>query len=334
MSAAQKNVMVTTLQELEYEIHTGKKIDWNINDFDLVIAVRELAKRFCDKVEDMKRQNRDFDTLFSNLETIKDRLAAFTGAVSEANYIDKAENFLSNKASYADYVIEIARTEKFIRNNLEKIRLWKVFADGVMDELAKAAKSDESITALVTTFNSLYKGEVVKNFAELQKTVQKIKDSYFALMQAAATEMAARYTTLQKNADDLLKEMASLPSGLNDTAYEKAKNILQYAVHRTAASVEIDYDVKDKKTRFTYSEMLSFIQLYNSYKTDLEIIRSGLIRTEPPKPAPGATAAATRKTYSATLPGKKVKVSEYKVWLQQELQKLAGAADNDDIEIN
>ena len=334
LNTTQKNSIVTALQELECETHINKKIDWNTNDFDLVNAVRELAKRFCDKVDDMKRQNKDFDTLFSNLETCKDQLGNFTGAVSEANYIDKAESYLSQTDVYADAIKEIEKAEKFIRNNLDKIRQWKAFADGVTDELTKAAKTDVNITNLAATFNSLYKGEVVKNFKSLQDTVQKIKDAYFQLMQTAATDMAAKYSQLQKDAEALVKEIATLPAGLNDDASAKSGSVLQYASQRISAVVDIDYDVKDKQTRFTYSEMLSFIQLFNSYKTELEILKSGLIKKTPPIPTPGTPAPPTKKTYSATLPGKKVKVSEYKTWLQQELQKLAGAADNDEIEIN
>jgi hypothetical protein len=334
LNTTQKNSIVTTLQEMECETHTGKKIDWNTNDFDLVNSVRELAKRFCDKVDDMKRQNKDFDTLFSNLENNKDQLENFTGAVSEANYIDKAECYLTQTNMYIKAVKDIVDAEKFIRNNLDKIRQWKAFADGVTDELTKAAKADANITTLVATFNSLYKGEVVKNFKSLQNTVQKIKDAYFLLMQAAATDMAAKYSILKKDADALLKEITTLPAGLNDEANAKASNILQYATQRTSSTVDIEYDVKDKQTRFTYSEMLSFIQLFNSNKTELEIIRSGLIKTVPPKPTPGTPATPTKKTFSATLPGKKVKVSEYRMWLQNELQKISGAAADDEIEIN
>lgn len=333
LNTTQKNSIVTALQALDCETHTGKKIDWNTNDFDLVNAIRELAKRFCDKVDDMKRQNKDFDTLFSNIEVCKDQLGAFTGAVSEANYIDKAENYLSQTDVYANAIIEIEKAEKFIRNNLAKIRQWNTFAEAVIDELGKAAKSDANLSQLATTFNSLYKGEVVKNFKSLQETIQKIKDAYFQLMQVAATDMAGKYSQLKKDAEALIKEITTLPAGLNDEANLKTGNILQYAAQRTSAVVDIDYDVKDKHTRFAYSEMLSFIQLYNSYKTELDIIKSGLIKTAPPKPVPGDSPKPAKKTYNSTLPGKKVTVSEYKAWLQQELQKLAGAADNDEVSI-
>jgi len=340
LSTTQKNSIVVTLQKLECETHIGKKIDWNTNDFDLVSAVRELAKRFCDKVDDMKRVNKDFDLLFSNLESYKDQLGLFTGAVSEANYIDKAENFLTQTLVYVEAVIEIEKAEKFIRNNLEKLRQWKLFADGVNDELTKAARSDAGLAKWVATFESLYKGEVVKNFKQLQESVQKIKDAYFQLMQSAATDMASKYTPLKSDAEALVTEMDTLPAGLNEEAMTKAKHLLQYASQRTSAVVDIDYEVKDKQTRFTYSEMLSFIQLSNSYETNLLIIRSGLIRTAPPappKPTPGVPTPPvppTRKTFTSTLPGKKVKVGEYKMWLQNELQKISGAAADDEIEIS
>ena len=334
LTTKQKTDIVKPLQDLECETHIGKSIDWNTNDFDLMIAVRDLAKRFCDKVDNMKRQNKDFDALFSNLDDSNTVLNNFTGPVSAANYIDKAESFLTQTEIYSNAIIEIEKAEKFIRNNLDKLRLWKSFSDAVSDELTKAAKTDASISTLVATFNSLYKGEVVKNFKSLQETVQKIKDAYFQLMQSAATEMSSKYTLLQKEADSLLKEITTLPAGLNDDTNIKAANILQYATQRTAASVDIEFDVKDKQSRYTYSEMLSFIQLFNSYKTDVEILKAGLIKIAPPAPTPGAPATPTAKLYSATLPGKKIKVREYKDWLQKELQKVAAAADNDEIEFN
>ena len=130
LSAQQKNEIVTTLQEVKCEDHTGKKIDWNTNDFDLVIACKELAKRFCDKVDDMRKQNKDFDKMFVDIEKQKEILGTFTGVVSEANYIDKAENFLSQKEVYKVAVQVIERVEKFIRNNLPKLQAYKSFANG------------------------------------------------------------------------------------------------------------------------------------------------------------------------------------------------------------
>jgi hypothetical protein len=89
--------------------------------------------------------------------------------------------------------------------------------------------------------------------------------------------------------------------------------------------------------------MLSFGELFNNKKTELEIIAASLVRTAPPKPYPESssngkpetvTEKIPNKLFKSKLPANKLKVSEYKLWLQQELQKLAHAADSDDIELN
>jgi hypothetical protein len=155
-------------------------------------------------------------------------------------------------------------------------------------------------------------------------------------MQDAATKMAEKYTKLKADTEGVLSDIKTLPLGLNDTALNQAKGILQYATQRTHATVELAYDVKDKNTRFTYSEILSFIDLFNTKKTDILVLSANLIRIAPPKPDPAkptptTPAAATTRTYTSNLPNKKLKVKAYKQWLQQELQKLASADNDDDI---
>jgi hypothetical protein len=67
----------------------------------------------------------------------------------------------------------------------------------------------------------------------------------------------------------------------------------------------------------------------------LEILEASLIKSVPPKTKPGKSdPGPTTKTYTTKLPAKKLKVSAYKQWLQQELQKLAGAKDDDEMELN
>jgi len=40
------------------------------------------------------------------------------------------------------------------------------------------------------------------------------------------------------------------------------------------------------------------------------------------------------KTIATRLPGRRVKVSQYRSWLQAEIQKIAGASENDEVEIS
>lgn len=332
LSAQQKNDMVTTLQELKCEQRIDKKIDWNTNDFDLANAGKELAKMFCNKADEMRRQNQDFDLLFTDINKQKKTLGEFTGVVSEANYIERAENFLTHKDTFTHAVKAIEKAEKFIHTKLPKLRQWHTFADGVKDELNKSARSNETLTRLISEFNNLYGQGVAKNYAALQETAQKIKDEYYALLSGAAGDMAGKYSQLKTAAEGVIEEINRLPVGLNDEALVKAETLLHYAEQRILANVEIYYEVQDKHSHFTYSEMLSFIELYNTKKTELEIIRAGLIKEVAPEPDPGDQVPETI-IHTTRLPGLRIKVGAYKKWLQQEMHKLAAISDNDEIDI-
>jgi hypothetical protein len=115
--------------------------------------------------------------------------------------------------------------------------------------------------------------------------------------------MSAKYKMLLQDAQLLLNEIAVLPAGLNTTAEQKAYSILNYSQQRIQTKIEIEFDVKEKHSRFTYSEMLSFIDLYCSKKVELEIAKAGLVKNAPPAPAPGKTISEPVKVFSSRLPG-------------------------------
>jgi hypothetical protein len=333
LSIAQKQELAQFLLDIEVEKYIGKKIDYNTNDFDLVNAVRDTAKHFVDKVSSLRTVERDFDKLFPLLEGQREYLGEFTAAVSEANYIDKAVDFLNAKTEFLAALESILKVEKFITTNLPKAKEWKAFVIAVNDELQKAAKQNNTIETLSKEFDDLYNSDIVKNYAVLQQKVQKIKDEYHKLFSEAMTITSEKYIAIKSEVENLIEEIKTLPIGLNDVATSKATMLLQYASQRTQATVNLNWDVKDTTSRFTYSEVLSFIELSGSKRTDVDIIKAGLIKVVPPPPIPGGSPPPVTKTFTSKLPGKKIKVKEYKNWLQQELQKLASAADNDEVSI-
>lgn len=333
LSAIQKQELAQFLLDVEVEKYIGRKIDYNTNDFELVSAIRDTAKHFADKVTTLRNSEKEFEKLFPKADENATYLGGFTGAVSEANYIDKAVEFLTSKDAFLKALQEIEEVEKFIRNNLPKVKEWKAFVTAVQDELTKAATGNANIEQLRTDFESHLNGDVIKNFASLQQASQKTKDEYHQLFSTAMKDCAAKYTDIDTLASGLVKEIDTLPAGLNDVAYSKASALIQYAKQRTSATVTIDFDVKDKQSRFTYSEVLSFIDLYSSKKTEIEILRAGLVREKAPEPKPGTPPTPTVKKYAVKMPNSKMKVAEYKTWLQGELQKLASASDNDEVEI-
>ena len=139
-------------------------------------AVRDLTKFFTDKVTTLKIVEKDFDKLFPDVEAKREFLLDFTGAISEANYIDRAVEFLNSKTTFVDNIKAIEKVEKFIRNNLPKVKEWKAFVNGVSDELNKAAQTNAAIDGLKADFNNLYSQNIVGNFGGLQDKTQKIKE--------------------------------------------------------------------------------------------------------------------------------------------------------------
>ncbi len=335
LSALQKNEMVTALRGLNCDDYINKKIDWNTNDFEVVAAAKDLVKRFCDKIDDMRKQTKDFDILFSEMVEYKEYLVGFTGAVTEANYIEKAELFLAAQERFSDALNAIEKVEKFKLNSLPKLLVYRMFVTSVCDELEKAATTSETISQLSREFDNLHDKSIIQNFARLEQIAQKIKDEYFSLMQTASQNMALKYQQLLKDTKEFISEINSLPAGLNVDVLKQAKAILQYAEQRTQVTVVSVFDVQDKDTRFTYSEMLSFIELCSVKAIDLEIIKTGLVKLVSPvhenegdNPSP-----VVKKIITTRLAVKTIKVSEYKSWLQQELKNLAGVEDNDEVEV-
>lgn len=335
LSALQKQELAQFLLDMEVDKYIGRKIDYNTNDFELVSAVRDTAKHFADKVITLRNSEKEFDQLFPKAEENAAYLGGFTGAVSEGNYIDKALEFLAAKDDFLKALQEIEKVEKFIRNSLPKVKEWKAFVTAVQDELTKAATPHTAIEQLKTEFDSHLNGDVIKNYTPLQQAAQRIKDEYHQLFSAAMKDCSAKYTEIETLVNSLIIEIEKLPAGLNDATLYKASALNQYAKQRTNATVSIDFDVKDRQSRFTYSEVLSFIELYSSKKTEVEILRAGLVSEKAPEPQGGrAEESLPPSTLKTRLPHKKIRVAEYKQWLMSELQKISQVNENDDIEFD
>lgn len=336
LSAGQKQDMVKALLDLDIEDHIQKKIDYNTNDFELVNAVRDLSRTFCEKVKGINYRVSNSGLLFPELEEKKEILEGFTGAVSDANYIDKGEQFLSTQEQFESAISHIIRVEKFANNNLLKANQWKAYIESVKDELEKASLTIASVQELVDLFSNLYQSNLTRNFAQLQQITQKVKDQYHELFQEAASKCSDHYKEILGLAGKLLERIKTLPIGINQDSEFAISKIESYASNRILNEVELVFDVKEIKSKFTYSEILSFIELAQQKKTDLEVIEAGL-KTKAPEPLgvseSGITSQVQKNKISSKLPSKNMKVKEYKSWLKAELYKVSNASDEDEIEL-
>lgn len=334
LSALQKQEMVKVLLDLEIENLISKKIDYNTNDFEMVNAIRDLSRTFCDKATSINNRVSNSSILFPELNEKKDFLGQFTGAVSDANYFDKAVEFLASKEAYETAISHILKTEKFANENLQKAIRWKDFVESVLDELTKASVSLEPVADLAKTFAQQYSGNLTKNFTQLQQTAQKVKDQYHLLFEKKAKECSELYSGLKVLAGDLILKIEELPFGLNNESLFKVNAIHSYASQRILQDIELGFDVKESKSKFTYSEILSFIDLVNQRKTELQLIEAEL-KTEAPisMAASDSVKQIPVKKFSSKIPGKSLKVGAYRNWLKSELHKVSNAQETDEIEL-
>ena len=337
LSAAEKQDLVKVLLQLDIEDYVQKKIDYNTNDFELINAVRDLSRTFCDKVKGINSRVSNSAVLFPELLEKMNFLEDFTGAVSDSNYIDKAKQFLTSVGEYELAVAYIKKIERFANDNLIKANKWKEYVESVQDELAKASVSLKPVQELAQSFSELYSSNLTKNFAQLQQAAQKVKDQYHVVFEEAAAKCSENYKQIAEQINSLKKKIQSLPSGLNRNVEYTLENAQSYATNRILKEIELGFDVKETKSKFTYSEILSFIDLASQKRTDLELIEAGL-KTQAPEPLQaaeeGVTTAVKIKKISSKLPSKNMKVGDYRKWLKSELYKVSSAGEEDEIELD
>lgn len=333
LSLQQKKEIVEILLDFRANHHLNKKIDFNANDFELVSTIHDLAKYYCYKIDSLFAQSKDFNDLFADIKLYHQLFLSYTVPVNDNNYIDVAEQFLSQASTLKEAIDEVSKAESFLAKHLVNVVKWHCFMVNVGEELNKSNIQSHMITTLSSDFFSLYQSDIVRNFQNLEILAQQIKDEYFKLMDKKGKEMSALYTQLLSDSKKLMDEINKLAIEDNDAVYIKIIQLHQYAKVRSIKEVDIDFFEKDRNSHFALSEFINFIELYPNKKTELEILKTQIVRVKPPTNPPGE-APKEKPVHKTNLPkNKRLKVSEYKSWLQGELTKLASVDNNDEIEI-
>ncbi|MBF0303391.1 MAG: BREX system P-loop protein BrxC [Desulfamplus sp.] len=339
LTAAKKKEAVELLMNLESENHTGKKINWNINDFDLADAIKELAEKFIiylDKLKDSLEQvdsSYKFDSLFPNVSAQKQVLQDYAGKITENNYIDKIEYLLSDSQRFEKSIKIILNAQKFIKKNFSKVKEFKLFIQEVVTELKKSERSDIAIDEAASEFTRLYNQDMVKNFPQLQQQTQTVKDIYFKMLKNAGSGMAHEYQLLQGKVDGGIRRLKKdFPLELNQNNLKQLENIKRYCSDRIIGDPELEFSVVCKKCGFSLSEILNYTALVSNKENELLIIQGGFVNAEPSKKDSQKIPEKPRKV-KFQLPAKVMKVKEYKAFLTAHLNALVNALPDEQIEV-
>lgn len=340
LTAAQKNQVVQLLMDLEIESHTGRKVDWNTNDFDLADSIRHMADHFIGALTTLGDTVDGFESLFPTVADQKQILMSYGGKVTESNYIEKVEYLLTNSDQFSSAIQTILKAQKFIKTNFSKVREFKRFIEEVVNELKKADRTDNSIKEAHEEFNRLYKHDMVKDFGSLQQQVQIVKDSYYRLIKNAAAGMSHEYQLLSGKIDAALRTLKGYPANLNVQNQRKLDELGRYCSDRIINEPMLEYDITCKNCGYSLSDILNYTELAPTKDNELLILQSSFI-TEVPKPEPDTgdgypdlpQAPKKPRKVRLNIHSQKITTGEYRKVLSGQLQALAGLSDSDEIEL-
>ena len=343
LTTAQKTDMVTLLRALKIDEVTEESIDWNTNDFALIEAIRALSESYINSVRTMKKTESDFEALFGSESTLIGKLHEFSGKVTEANFLETANNFLLNKAEFEATVKKIEKIEKFIKSNLQKARDIRSFVDELKIDLEKADVTSSDIQKAIKLFNEIYSRSVVEGYKEILAEGQKLKDFYHTLMVEANKTASEANRELLAAATALITEINSYPETLNPDLLQQVQSIKEYAEKRINKEVKLDYTIKCASCHFSLSEMMTCTALAPQKLAELEVAAMSIVKEAPPAPEPVEESKSGEA--SPIPPPKALKrlslkiartttVGAFKQMLQLQLQQVAGMQDSDQIEID
>jgi hypothetical protein len=339
LASAQKNQAVQLLLDLEIENHTGRKVDWNINDFDLADAIRYLADHFLGALTTLNDTVENFGSLFPNVAAQKGVLQEYTSKITESNFIEKVEYLLDTKDAFKDSIQIILKTQKFIKKNFSKVKEYKRFIEDTEAELKKANLSDDSLHHAYEEYIRLYRQDMVTNFAQLLEQAQIVKDSYFKLFNNAASRMTHEYRLLEGKVDATLRDLEkNFPVDLNRQNQSKLQDLKRYCTDRIVAEPSIEFSITCKNTGYSLSNVLDYIALVPAKDHERLMIQSSFIAVLPTKSVSGAESDGLDspkppRKISLKVSNKVMTVQDYKILLTNQLSALAAARPEEEIEL-
>lgn len=344
LSTADKNEMVQVLMDLKYNEQiknaNDPRVDWNLNDFQLVQASVQTAGHFIGEIKGMEQSNAEFQKLFPDVAALKTELNTFTGQVNENNYTDKAATFIGQKDRFWEISRIIGKTQKFIKTNLEKARGMKRFVDSLGIELNKAYVAGVDFDKPIQAFKAIYDNHLVDQFAQLQQTAQTIKDQYYDLMVAENEAMKTAYTAVKAKAAGTLSEIKKYPLNLNQLVLTKAEAMLKQAQDRIYDRVSLEFHISCQNSHMSLSEMQTAVALASNKEAELDTLLTQ-IKTEPdPVPDPDKPvvneppAPKPIRKVRLSIPKTTMTVQAYRHILSEQIKALAGVPNDDIIDID
>ena len=338
--------------DCHYKAWTGETVSYNMNDFDVVDAIRQLSKAILSRINHDIALDEKLAQLFSGAIQTKAVFQPFTPVVNEANCFTQARLFLSQQEEYIKAVERVEDDLDFIEHKFSQIESIKDYLYDMKQEMQAAGSDLQAINEIIEKFDQCYTADVVKNYAIIQQLQQEAKDAYFARYKEAIEKAKAAFARITEAAEKVKAQLEQYKPEWNKKLAETIE--ANQAIWKKLQAVTVNIPVLSLVNSATgktlrdvaYAVSLSAQEAQKPLIWQTEIVTSEPTPQTTPQPIPASGQQPTQpaqpepkpqpkvRKMKAQLPSGKKSVKEYRLWLTQQLTLLTGFDANDELDFN
>ena len=342
----EKRDIVDTLKDCNFKQLTGGNLSYNMNDFELVDAIRLLAVTEIQKVNNNICNDDERERLFRLSIAAKDLLLQYAKTVTDTNYFTTARTFLNDNDNeeFVNAIDKIEKDIRFINENLKTIEEQKSYLLDVKDEMEFVGIPMQAFDTLNERYSKMLESDPVHNYQQMQQVFQQVRDLYYQYMQQYAESMTQGYCELDGKLEQVRKKAEEYPKEWNASLItkldDKQKTCRRYAVTK----IELKhYDIRCCRCHLQLRDIDNAIKMLPQLQTEADVFDTEVKTTAPtppqpptpspspgPQPQPQPQPQPTIRKLRSQLPTGQLSVTQYKQWLKQQLA-MVNSYDEKDI---
>ena len=342
----EKRDIVDTLKDCNFKQLTGGNLSYNMNDFELVDAIRLLAVTEIQKVNNNICNDDERERLFRRSIAAKDLLLQYAKTVTDTNYFTTARTFLNDNDNeeFVNAIDKIEKDIRFINENLKTIEEQKSYLLDVKDEMEFVGIPMQAFDSLNERYSKMLESDPVHNYQQMQQVFQQVRDLYYQYMQQYAESMTQGYCELDGKLEQVRKKAEEYPKEWNASLItkldDKQKTCRRYAVTK----IELKhYDIRCCRCHLQLRDIDNAIKMLPQLQTEADVFDTEVKTTAPappqpptpspspgPQPQPQPQPQPTIRKLRSHLPTGQLSVAQYKQWLKQQLA-MVNSYDEKDI---
>lgn len=353
----QRREIVDILKDgCEYIKNTREQINYQLNDFEIVDAIRTLSHAMLSKINDKIEFDDDYRKMFKMSVAAQSVFQQYQGAVTEANFLATAQNFLveDNTDEFIKAVERVNSDIRFIDEKMSELRKMKEYIVEVKDQFEKAVGSDAPIKGAYDDFFTRFENDIVHHYSALKKDAQDITDTYISTFKAVASKTQTEYKKLLVKADALRTRLSQYPREWNTRIWAELQRIENRCQPFTDIATNFDrYTVKSLRSRLDLRDVTTALEAAPTIDNSLFSLDAQIQIADPnPKPQPPVPDPDPAKPQPPTpptppqpyqpkthrlksrIPQGAISVAQYRDWLTQQLALLNSFNEKDSVNLN